>query len=88
MSTFDLPKEPRKAVAKQLKEYIRYRQGFKCKKCSSSLKRRGQIHHKNGNRSDSSFGNLELLCKKCHLEKTRKQIKVKQVKNKPNTWFV
>ena len=37
--------------------------GGQCARCSVDAT---LVHHKNGNRSDSSPGNLEPLCKRCH----------------------
>lgn len=71
MSVFDNPFKPkRKSISKSLRETIRAKQGCKCKKCDTSLKRGGHIHHRNGNTRDNSISNLELLCKSCHNKRT------------------
>ena len=75
----------RKSVAKNLRDFIRHKQGFKCKNCGSSLKRGGNLHHKNGNSSDDRWANLELLCTKCHKEKGRIQA-AERAKERKKSW--
>ena len=75
----------RKLVGKELRDFIRYKQGFKCKKCGCSLKRGGHLHHRNGKRWDNSPSNLEFLCTKCH-KKTYKPQANKRVKERKKSW--
>jgi hypothetical protein len=63
----------RKPIRKSLKERIREEQGFKCNKRHCSLKRGGQVHHKNGDNKDNRRSNMELLCTSCHKAITSEQ---------------
>lgn len=36
-----------------------------CVKCGAS---RAERHHKNGNTADNSPGNIEIVCRKCHMK--------------------
>ena len=40
--------------------------GEKCNRCDSDVLL--EVHHKNRNRKDNDITNLEVLCKKCHVE--------------------
>ncbi len=78
-------KRTREPVHKVTRSGIRAQQGYKCKKCGSSLKRGGHIHHKNGNPSDNRPGNLELLCTRHHKEITKK-IAGERAKKRKKSW--
>ena len=43
-----------------------------CDNCSSAKDL--QIHHRDGNRSNNVVKNLQILCKKCHLEEHGRRI--------------
>ena len=58
---------------------------WQCKRCGldllypglpapkeESYKRRANVHHKDRNRRNNHFSNLELLCPKCHLNEHRR----------------
>lgn len=54
---------------KQLKELIRYRDGYKCQICScSEIENMAKlsIHHINYNKNDCNPENLISLCRRCH----------------------
>lgn len=42
--------------------------GERCEGCGYCKSEIIQVHHKNRNRKDNSFENLELLCPNCHYE--------------------
>jgi 5-methylcytosine-specific restriction endonuclease McrA len=76
----------RKPVAKNIRDFVRHKQGYKCKKCGSSLKRGGHLHHRNGDPSDNRFANLELVCTKCHKAKAADQVR-KRAKERKKLLF-
>ena len=54
---------------KELKELIRRRDNYKCKKCGKAqieLKRKLHIHHKDFNKQNCNPNNLISLCNSCH----------------------
>lgn len=60
--------------------------GKKCEKCNYKKYEILQIHHKDRNRKNNEFNNLELICPNCHyeehfLEKSwlRKRLKNKEI---------
>jgi hypothetical protein len=42
--------------------------GGKCERCSYSKSEILQVHHKDRNRKNNDFKNLELVCPNCHFE--------------------
>lgn len=62
---------PRDKVKSQRSIKIRLldQRGKVCEKCGYSKIEILQVHHKNKNRNNNEFDNLELLCPNCHAEK-------------------
>ena len=42
--------------------------GKNCERCGYNKQEILQIHHKNRNRADNSYQNLEIICPNCHYE--------------------
>lgn len=58
-------------ITKQERKEFSEMMGNCCERCGLSFvsePRLRQIHHRNGDRSNNSFDNLELLCFWCHFE--------------------
>ena len=64
-------------LPKEQSDILKRGQGWKCgnKRCThgkdgkrASIKSGGQIHHKDGNPSNSNINNLIALCQKCHAK--------------------
>jgi IS30 family transposase len=49
---------------KELKEHIRNRDNYRCKKCN---KFGNHVHHVNYNKQNCKMDNLITLCRKCHI---------------------
>ena len=64
--------KPRIPISKQLRTAVYQLYDHKCHKCNSETP--NQIHHIDGDRSNNSIKNLELLCYECHLKADGKQI--------------
>jgi len=61
----------------ELKELIRKRDSYKCQECGiiqEKLKRKLDIHHKDGNKTNLNPKNLISLCRKCHMKNQKKWI--------------
>ncbi len=68
----------RKAFKISTKKIEWERAGSKCRECRMALKwgsGRYEFHHKNGNEADINQKNCWLICKNCHGEITKKQVK-------------
>lgn len=51
-------------------EFLRLRDGAKCKNCAvSENQRQLEIDHKDNNNGNNSLDNLQLLCRKCNYKK-------------------
>lgn len=61
------PKDRAKSVRAIKAKLIKIR-GGKCERCDYDVLEVLHIHHKNRNRRDNSFENLELICPNCHFE--------------------
>jgi len=76
-------KNKRKKVSKAQKQKIAKGQDWICDKCKKKFEPLGfDVHHRDGNASNNSIGNLAALCVKCHREVTQKQNKAKDTKKK------
>ena len=51
-----------------LKIRLLEKRGKKCERCGYDKHEVLQIHHKDKNRSNNRFNNLELICPNCHFE--------------------
>lgn len=63
-------KRPRDKVIqyRTLKNDLLEERGKKCERCGYDNYLILQVHHKNRNRKDNRFSNLELICPNCHYE--------------------
>jgi len=51
-----------------LKLKMMKKRGEKCERCNYNKREILQVHHKDRNRNNNSFSNLELICPNCHSE--------------------
>lgn len=54
----------------RLREMIRFRDGYKCKKCGCPQLENGRtldVHHKDRNKKNNDMKNLITLCQSCHV---------------------
>jgi len=56
---------------KRIKVRLLKLRGGVCERCNYSKTKILEIHHKNRNRKNNTFENLELLCPNCHAEEHR-----------------
>ena len=82
-------KNKRKKLSKSQKERIARGQEWKCERCKKKIEKLSfDIHHRDGNSSNNSIGNLVALCVKCHRLVTQKQNKEKDKKKKQNDYGI
>ena len=62
--------KPRDNVCSEraLKVRLLEERGMICERCGYNKKEILHIHHKDRNRNNNDFGNLELICPNCHYE--------------------
>lgn len=88
MSSLDDPlgfdkKNKRKKISKAQKLKIAKGQDWICDKCKKKFEPfTFDVHHRNGDSSNNTIGNLAALCVKCHRGVTQKQNREKDtIKN-------
>ena len=92
MSAIDDPlgfgkKDKRKKLSKSQKERLAKGQDWKCGRCQNEIEPLSyDIHHRNGDSSDNSIGNLVAFCVKCHRLVTKKQNKEDAIKKSDSFW--
>lgn len=63
----------KRKTAKSIKTDVQIKAKGNCQKCRRYVGPLGEVHHKDGNRTNDKLSNLEFLCSNCHKKKTHKQ---------------